>query len=107
MLLNVYCFSDSGFDSDIDSLLNGNSISSSSDVYQKLKVDDSVNFIYSEFACFNCQFLASMLNECSSCYINTSFLGRQFIIYRIFQVSHNSILTPKSQDNGSGKYYVL
>ena len=39
------CFSDSGFDSDIDSLLNGNSISSSSDVYQKLKVSDiNMNF---------------------------------------------------------------
>ena len=46
-MLFMYCFSDSGFDSDIDSLLNGSSISSSSEVYQKLKVDDNMNFVYS------------------------------------------------------------
>lgn len=33
--------SDSGFDSDLDSLLNGNGISSAVDVYQKLKVNHS------------------------------------------------------------------
>ena len=57
----MYHFSDSGFDSDIDSLLNRRSISSSSDVYQKLKVDDNMNFVYSSIACFNCQLLASSL----------------------------------------------
>ena len=46
IMLFMICFSDSGFDSDIDSLLNGNSISSSSDVYQKLKVGDNMNFVY-------------------------------------------------------------
>ena len=61
-MLFLICFSDSGFDSDIDSLLNGNSISSSSDVYQKLKVGDNMNFVYSQFACVNCQLLGSNLS---------------------------------------------
>ena len=31
----------------------------------------------------------------------------QSCYFFIFKVSHNSILTPKSQDNGSGKCYML
>lgn len=67
-MLLIYCFSDSGFDSDIDSLLNGSSISSSSDVYQKLKVHvhNNMNFVYSLIACFDCQLLASGFNEYTS-----------------------------------------
>lgn len=65
-MLLIYCFSDSGFDSDIDSLLNGSSISSSSDVCQKLKVHNNMNFVYSLIACFDCQFLASGFNEYTS-----------------------------------------
>jgi len=38
-IFSIFFFrSDSGFDSDLDSLLNGNGISSAVDVYQKLKV---------------------------------------------------------------------
>ena len=38
IFFNNFFLSDSGFDSDLDSLLNGNGISSAVDVYQKLKV---------------------------------------------------------------------
>lgn len=65
-MLLIYCFSDSGFDSDIDSLLNGSSISLSSDVNQKLEVHNNMNFVYSLIACFDCQLLASGFNEYTS-----------------------------------------
>ena len=37
-ILSIFFPSDTGFDRDLDSLLNGNGISSAVDVYEKLKV---------------------------------------------------------------------